>query len=155
MLAIARGNHGLAVLNGSLYAVGGQHTDGSYLSSVEMSDGGAWRNAPSMLSTRSHLAVAVFNNLLFAVGGINSAHLNTMEVFDGKKWSLAPSMITARIDHGIGVFGGFLYVLGGVTRTPSVKTPVFLDSVEMFDGTAWTSGLSMPTTRFAFEVLAL
>ncbi|PIO54288.1 kelch repeat protein [Teladorsagia circumcincta] len=86
---------GSAVLNGYLYAVGGEQA-GNYgdfiaLSSVEKYNPATneWTSVDAMKKKRYGLGVAVVNQMLLAVGGNDrTSDLDTVEAFDPKtnKW---------------------------------------------------------------------
>ena len=69
-LATARQGHGVGVLGGKLYAVGGQSV-GVSLSSVERYDPAVdvWEAVAPMASERDNCGVAVLDGSLYAVGG--------------------------------------------------------------------------------------
>ncbi|ESO84234.1 hypothetical protein LOTGIDRAFT_211219 [Lottia gigantea] len=108
---------GVAVLNGSVYAVGG--FNGSLrVRTVDVYDPlkDTWTACPSMEARRSTLGVAVLNNLIYAVGGFDgSTGLDSAEYFDVRtgEWKMMPSMSVRRSSVGVGVVGGFLYAVGG------------------------------------------
>src|SRR5439155_526290 len=78
----ARGGLGVAVVNGVLYAVGGE--DGaSLLATVEAYDptSNTWTTKASMPTARVWLGVAASAGILYAVGGYNGSFLATNEAF--------------------------------------------------------------------------
>ena len=78
---------GVAVLDGFLYAVGGQ--DGvSCLNHVERFDPkeNKWTKVSSMMTRRLGVAVAVLNGYLYAIGGSDGqSPLNSVERYDPQK----------------------------------------------------------------------
>ena len=87
---------GVAVLDGFLYAVGGQ--DGvSCLNHVERYDPkeNKWTKVASMMTRRLGVAVAVLNGYLYAIGGSDGqSPLNSVERYDPQKnaWTAMVSL---------------------------------------------------------------
>lgn len=128
---------GVAVLDGFLYAVGGQ--DGvQCLNHVERYDpkGGKflitqchyhftrlfhfaenkWSKVAPMTTRRLGVAVAVLGGFLYAIGGSDGqTPLNTVERFDPRsnKWTIVAPMSTRRKHLGCAVFNNFIYAVGG------------------------------------------
>ena len=95
-----RSNHAVAVLDGKLYAVGGDSDDGC-LSSVERYDPplDAWETVAPMATARSRHAVAVLDGKLYAVGGYANGVISSVERYDPAEnvWEAVAPMATARI----------------------------------------------------------
>lgn len=112
-----RAYHGLAVLNGLLYTIGG--FDGTdYFNSVRRFDPQTceWCEVAPMYTARCYVSVAVLNGLIFAVGGFNGFdRLNTAERYDPTRnqWTLVSPMHKPRSDASLATFNGLLYVVGG------------------------------------------
>ena len=97
-----------------LYAVGGQNSGSSYLSSVESFNGASWTTVGSMRTARRSLGVAVYEGYLYAVGGYSgSSYLSSVERYYGTSWTTVGSMGTARASFGVAVYEGYLYAVGG------------------------------------------
>ncbi len=156
--------HGLAVgvVNGILYAVGGQiaHTGvGGYtefLSTVEAYDPStnSWTTKASMPTPRGGLTVGVVDGILYALGGYGSQTkptLDTMDAYDPVRntWTAEASMPTARGGVAVGVARGKLYAVGGWGTTTG---PTGL--VEAYDPLTnrWTVKAPMPSPRVALGV---
>ena len=109
-----------AVLDGSLYAVGG--VDGSSeLNSVEKYDPktNQWRNVQSMSSKRFYLGVAVLDGSLYAVGGSNymgkdnytfSASVEKAVISTTSTTSAAMSINTVELPTFVVLFVAFIAV---------------------------------------------
>ena len=115
-MAEARSVHGVAVLDGKLYAVGGY--DGGRLSSVERYDPGtdAWEAVAPLTLARFGAGVAALEGKLYAVGGRGEEDedaweedaweaLSSLERYDPatNAWEVAAPLTTARSFHGITV----------------------------------------------------
>ncbi len=147
----ARQGMGLAVYNNKIYAVGGS-TGSSFvgtsppLSTVEIWDGNAWTTGEPMLTARSGLGLAVYNNNLYAMGGnigsyITNPPLSTVEIWNGTNWTTGTPMPTPRYGLGLATYNNNLYAVGGYNKGP-------LSTVEIWNGTNWTTGTSLSTARY-------
>jgi len=89
-MSTARQDLGVGVINGFLYAVGGDGADGNALSSMEVYDPSfnEWRAGASMSTARWGPGVGVINGSLYAVAGQGSdgQFLSSMDVLFGS-WS--------------------------------------------------------------------
>jgi len=150
----------VGVVNGILYAVGGQilHPgvgpgDGGhweFLSTVEAYDPStnSWSTKAPMPTPRSRLSVGVVDGILYSVGGTGSETvgpsltLDTMDAYDPVRntWTARAPMPTRRYGHAVGVARGILYVVGGSTET---------GLMEAYDPITnrWTVKAPMPTPR--------
>lgn len=138
-----------AVVNGGIYAVGGQASpSGQYLTTVEAYDpvNDVWTTKSSMPTARGLLGVVTVNGILYAVGGQNGAYLATVEAYDpvADAWTTKTSMPTARSLLGVSTVNGILYAVGGVSNAG------YLATVEAYDPATdtWTTKASMPTARY-------
>ncbi|XP_050413538.1 kelch-like protein 20, partial [Patella vulgata] len=85
----ARAYHGVAVLGGVLYALGGQDVSGRDLDSLEFynPDTDAWAEATPLTECKRGVATIGYQGLLYCIGGFNVAKdkksvLATVECFD-------------------------------------------------------------------------
>ena len=122
-----RSSFGMAVLNGSLYVVGGSNhkSESKYgMSSAECYTPGAsqWRSLPNMVTARYSMGVAVLSGKLYVVGGVHHddsgtlTELSSMECYDPLigvegSWSTLPSMRCAREGCSCTVVDGRLVVI--------------------------------------------
>ena len=102
-VSTARCAHGVAVVNGKLYAAGGVDSTYTALSSVQCFDPstGVWSVVAAMSTARYAHGVAVVDGMLYAVGGKDNANntVSSVESFDPStgQWSaVAGVMDTAR-----------------------------------------------------------
>ena len=154
---------GVGVVNGILYAVGGQirHPMGvgpaeggpwEFLSTVEAYDPSTnlWTSKAPMPTPRSGVRVGVVDGILYAVGGTGSATvgpsltLDTMDAYDPVRntWTAKAPMPTRRYGYAVGVAKGILFVVGGSTGTET-------GLVEAYDPITnrWTVKAPMPSPR--------
>ena len=93
-MAVERRALAVAVLDGKLYAMGGQDDGYNALSSVERYEAAtnAWEAVAPMAEARFYHAVAVLDGKLYAVGGFNNGFLSSVERYDpaetmcGRRW---------------------------------------------------------------------
>jgi N-acetylneuraminic acid mutarotase len=102
-MAEARSDHGVAVLDGKLYAVGGYSGgDGSYLSSVERYDPttNAWEAVAPLAASRAAVSLAVLDGKLYAVGGYDDGgnRISSVERYDPSvgAWEAVAPLAAAR-----------------------------------------------------------
>ena len=149
----ARAGLAVGVVDGILYAVGGDTGADPYLSLLEAYNPttNTWKSKATMPTARSVLAVGVVNGILYAVGGI-SKHvagriLDTVEAYNPATdtWTTKAPMPTPRFGLAVGVVDGILYAVGGGGGQP-------LTTVESYDPAtnAWTTRAPMPTMRNPF-----
>ena len=161
-MTIPRGKLGMAVLDGKLYAVGGQEDDGTHLRSVEVFDPqrGMWEAGPQLATTRCDFGLAELDGKLYAVGGNEADYfgrfpLISVEVFDPQRgvWEAGPRLIRRRASFGMAVLDGKLYVVGGDIGTGDFGSP----SVEVFDPQhgMWEVGPPLTTGRDYFGLAML
>ena len=146
-----------AVLDGKLYAAGGQsEADGATSNLVERYDLAtkAWEAVAPMATPRESHAVAVLDGKVYAVGGYSDGvgHLSSVERYDpaAKAWEAVAPMATARRDHGVAMLDGKLYAVGGFDGGR-------LSSVERYDPTAnaWEAVAPMAEERDELAVAVL
>jgi len=112
-MSSARSGLGVAVLNGFLYAVGGNNGD-TRLRSAERLDcapGGVyqWSTLPPMRQARSNLALVALGQRLYAIGGFDgTARLRSVEAFDPhlNQWRDCADMNLPREGLGCAVVEG-------------------------------------------------
>jgi N-acetylneuraminic acid mutarotase len=119
----ARSGSAAAVVNGILYVIGGNLTDGTTCSIVEAYDpvANTWSTKASAPSVRFFADGGVLNGLIYVVGGgVNGtgAVLATVEAYDPAldAWTTLAPMPTPTLLPGAGVINDTLYVAGGVAN---------------------------------------
>ena len=153
----ARAALAVGVINGILYAVGG---DDCYpdiacpTDQVEAYDPvtNTWTTKTPMPTGRGEVASGVINGILYVIGGIsaNGYLLDTVEAYNPAtdSWATKTSMPKERAFLAAGVIGGILYAVGGVdcTNYPACSTK---DTLFAYDPAtdAWTEKASMRRAR--------
>jgi len=150
----ARGRLATGVVNGILYAVGGQNTSGDAVTNLEAYNPAtnSWSEMAPMPTGREDLAVEVVNGILYAVGGYNGTNvLSTVEAYNPatNSWSTMAPLTNARCNLSAGVVNGILYAVGGDDTNGNP-----LGTVEAYNpGTnSWSPMASMPTARSQLSV---
>ncbi|XP_071497616.1 kelch-like protein 28 [Diadema antillarum] len=151
---MCRSNHGVAVLDGRIYALGGYNGE-SYMKSVEYycPKSNQWRAATPMLDSRSIFTTAVVDGKIYAIGGYGPNYLSSMERYDPDKdaWEKAAPLNDRRINFGVAVLHGFIYIVGGHNGEQ------YLSSVERYDPhqNSWKSMSPMGIPRTGLGVTVM
>ncbi len=140
-LNIARYQQGVCVVNGKIYAIGGEPNGNGCGSpgtkSVEEYDPltNIWTEKADMPTARESLSASVVNGKIYAIGGsrvLCDSILGTVEVYDPQTntWDTTKTnMPTARRGLSTVVLEGEIYAIGGYI--PSTST--YLTTVEKYD----------------------
>ncbi|KAM3139361.1 hypothetical protein pb186bvf_008581 [Paramecium bursaria] len=130
-----RSGFGVLNVNQYIYIVGGN--DGSdNLNSFDIYNQieGSWIKGPNMTEQRDELAISMYDNVIFAIGGFGGQFntcLKTVEIFQQNKWSLtAPLNVPRRALASVSLPDG-IYVIGGFDGGQ------YLNSVEKYDDGRW------------------
>jgi hypothetical protein len=108
----------------------------------------SWQRLPDLAVARSHPAVAVFGNRIYAIGGGGPgfASLDAVEVYDAEteRWQAARPMPTRRSGAMAVTIGDRIAVIGGGFKKPDGKFR-FLPTVEFYEPAAdrWWAGPDM------------
>ncbi|CAD8103312.1 unnamed protein product [Paramecium sonneborni] len=110
-----------------------------------------WIKFPTMIEARDELAVCMYENAIFAIGGFGGQFntcLKTVEVFTSGKWGhCAPLNIPRRALAGVSLPDG-IYAIGGFDGTQ------YLNSVEKYEDGRWTLIESMIHPRCTLSALS-
>ena len=149
------------VVDGKLYALGGDDGKGNILDTMEVydPDTDTWSTAAPMPTGRHNFAVGVAGGKLYAVGGSSGPNiwLDTVDVYDPatNTWAGVAPMPTARSCLAVGGLGDKLYAVGG---EESADIP-YLATMEAYDpGTnTWDAVAPLPlyTNRTCLAVGAV
>ncbi len=152
----ARGELGLAVVNGKIYAIGGL-SDNSPDNNNEQFDPASnqWTVEMPMPTARSDFAIAVYNNKIYVIGGtVGNGYVSNNEVYDPSTntWETKASMPTPRSDLTANVVNDKIYLIGG--KRYSNADPYFTETNanEVYDpaNNTWTTKTSIPTAVYAY-----
>ena len=111
-----------------------------------------WETLASMPTARSGLAVAVYENKIYAIAGDTGGVVtNVVERYDPEmdEWTSLASKPTAVSDVGAAMIGGKIYVPGG--QLASGKTT---DILEIYDPRidSWSQGAPLPEATSAYGI---
>lgn len=162
-----RAQHGLAAVNGRLYAVGGgraacQGGPACYATETAEYDPatGTWTDRASTFTRKNHATVAVGDRVYVIGGDDDFVRYASAQSYHPAtdSWSLLQSMPTPRTILGAAAVDGVIYALGGLTGTAGATGgSVAVDKNEAYEiGTnTWSVKAPMPTTRYGVSVAAL
>lgn len=142
-----RAHHGVAVLDGLVYFVGGFDGRECYSSVVCLDVGRKkWTTKANMNAARGNASVAVLEGHIYAMGGYDGARRTaSCERYDSSRneWNSVASMHVIRSNAAAVTAAGHIYVMGGTTGLQ------VLNSVERYDAVtdAWTRVHGMLTPR--------
>ena len=142
-LSKTRAQHVLVVEEEKLFVIEGS-VDGDTSSSVELLDDldAKSKETNSMNVKRKSFAAVVYDNFIYAIGGIDSGTKTThksVEKYDVTKsvWNFVSCMNVERRQHAACVLNGKIYVIGGIDATNTVvKTMECYDPKS--DSDQWT-----------------
>lgn len=149
-IPLVRSKAGCAVINDTVYVIGGSSGGGSLHNTNYVYDpvSNSWSTKAPMPTARSSLGCAVVNGKIYAIGGFVGGvqtDTNLVEEYDPvtNSWSSKTPMPTSRYTFAIAVVANKIYAIGGIL-------PV-RDIVEEYDPVAnsWATKASMPTARMA------
>ena len=162
-ITTARKNHAMAMLDGKLYAAGGEReADEAPDNSVERYDleTKAWEAVAPMATARISHAMTVLDSRMYTVGGHTNdyegllSYLTSVERYDPatNAWEAVAPMATARCTFAVAVLDGKLYAVGGYNLDDGN-----LSSVERYDPAldVWEAVAPMAVRRIAFGVAVL
>ena len=173
----ARGRLGVAVVDGKIYAIGGDSgyffgqspNTYSFMGTFQYEcineqydpELDEWTFKAPMPTPRYHFAIAVYQNKIYCFGGLtisgnsSGVETGTTEVYDPvtDTWETKTSMPTPRMRIDAHVINGKIYVLGGHTFTNYTT----LNLCEVYDPTtdSWTTKTVSPPYDFRTEASAV
>uniref|UniRef100_UPI003AAE8626 kelch-like protein 9 n=1 Tax=Centroberyx gerrardi TaxID=166262 RepID=UPI003AAE8626 len=124
-MEVPRYQHGVALLGGFLFIVGGQSTydtkgktaiDSVYRYNPRFDK---WLQIASLNEKRTFFHLSALKGKLYAVGGRNaSGEIDTVECYNLRKneWTFVTHMVEPHYGHAGTVHGDLMYVSGGITR---------------------------------------
>jgi N-acetylneuraminic acid mutarotase len=147
-----RGEFGLAVVNGKIYAIGGLNGNSLPVGTTEEYSPltNEWISMMPMPTARSGFAIAVYQNKIYVIGGtVGSGYVGNNEVFDPSTnmWETKASMPTPRADLSASVVNDKIYLIGG--KRYSNTAPFFNETNinEVYDpaNDTWSTKTAIPT----------
>jgi hypothetical protein len=145
---------GVAVVNDTIYLVGGMHSYNSppistLMAFYPLTD--TWEEKSSMPTARGMLSACAVDGKIYAIGGTQAfltSSYSMVEVYDPatNTWSERNSMPTARVALSTCVMDGKIFAIGGYNY------PVMYSHSEMYDPVTdtWTTRTPMQETRQMF-----
>ncbi len=168
----ARAGLAVGVVNGILYAVGGESNGGAALATLQAYNPATntWTTKAAMPSARSNIGVGVANGIIYAVGGKTGNFGSDLSIVDAynpatNTWTSKAPVAFPRRGPGVGVINGVLHVIGGAggagpaygqmqaydpgtntwTTKPPMLTPRGFIGVGVVNGVLYTVGGSLGT----------
>ncbi|KAH9383359.1 hypothetical protein HPB48_024578 [Haemaphysalis longicornis] len=148
-----RAYHGVAMLDGLLYFIGGFDGRNCYHSVVclEVKEK-KWSARSNMNVARSYISVALLGKYIYALGGFDGeGRTSSCERYDASRnqWDFVASMNEIRSDASAVAVAGRIYIMGGFTGL------AVLDTAEYYDPScdAWTRIVSMSSPRSGFKAV--
>jgi len=144
-----RSGPGCAVINDTVYVIGGQSGSGNETTNYvydPVSDN--WSTKSPMPTARRHLGCAVVNGKIYAIGGFIASEANIVEEYDpvADSWQTKTPMPTARYAFATAVVANKIYVIGGYVPVKDIVEE-YNPAADTAGGTPWQTKASMPTAR--------
>jgi N-acetylneuraminic acid mutarotase len=148
----ARGEFGVAVVNGKIFGIGGLNGDGLPLNTNEEYNPQTdmWASMTPMPTPRSGFAIAVYDGKIYVIGGsVGNGFVGNNEVYDpvNNTWEPKASMPTPRADLSASVVNDKIYLIGG--KKYSSADPFFNETSlnEVYDPIkdSWSLSKPIPT----------
>jgi N-acetylneuraminic acid mutarotase len=156
-----------AVVDGSVYLVGGLTDDGASLVPVSVdrllvydARTQEYREAPDLPARVDHALAVAHDGALYVAGGFRDgvpvAELWRLDLVE-RAWSELPPLRQARGALAGAVIGGRLYALGGAGATSPTGFVDAFATLEVYDfaSETWSFGPDMPTPRHHFAAVEL
>ncbi|XP_062305757.1 kelch-like protein 33 [Osmerus eperlanus] len=155
----ARLRHGVAVLGGQLYVVGGGefYAKDDTLKSAYRYDPqqGSWQRLADMQNHRSNFSLVVRGERLYAIGGDRdiNANMDTVEVYspESDAWSFSRHLHQALSGCAASVLDGEIFISGGFDCRYQCLVSMFLYRPER--GTTYLADMNLDRALHCMEVL--
>ena len=155
---VARRSLSVAVVNGKIYAIGGNAENGYVSTNEEYNPAtDTWTYKKPMPTPRYRFATAVYQNKIYCIGGVtsdgyysNESIAGVNEVYDPATdtWETKEPIPTPRRGLGAKVVNGKIYLIGGYVPDSSISTGFSILSLnEVYDPEtdSWTTKAEVPT----------
>ena len=148
---VARSKLGVAVVNGKIYAIGGdaRHGQWPYAGSIVGTneeydtETDTWTFKAPMPTPRCGFAIAVYQNKIYCIGGYirNGKYTGINEVYDPATdtWKNKTAMPTVRFELQANVVNGKIYLIGGYDP---LQTEKYISDPELYGFPNATSSLN-------------
>lgn len=157
----ARADLATSVVNGKIYAIGGE-IRGGYTTATEEYDPakGTWTRKANMPTLRGYLSSAAVNGKIYVIGGQGFGPTwQTVEEYDSAtdRWTKRADMPTARSWLTTVALGGKIFAIGGYAGDPPQNIRTYLPTVEVYDPetNTWMKRPDMPTARCLLSASAV
>jgi N-acetylneuraminic acid mutarotase len=148
----ARGEFGIAVVNGKIYAIGGLNGNDLPVSTTEEYNPitNEWTSMMPMPTPRSDFAIAVYQNKIYVIGGtVGNGFVGNNEVYNPvtNTWETKASMPTPRADLSATVVDDKIYLIGGkiYSNTDPFYTETNINEVYYPENDSWSTRTHIPT----------
>ncbi len=148
----ARAGFGAAVVDGTVYAVGGSYDSHGKNEAYDPVTN-SWTTKMAMPTPRYQFGTAVVDNKIYTIGGdagnwtAGEVVTDTNQVYDPQtdSWETKASMSTKRMGLSATVVGGKIYVIGGRIGAPTYDS---VSVTEVYDPSTdtWTTLEPIPTS---------
>lgn len=140
---------GCAIINDTIYVIGGRDSTGNRYSTCYMyvPARDTWITRASMPTPRAHIACAVARGRIYAFGGwIGGTATGACEEYDpvANTWTVKNSMPTPRYTLAAVAHNDRIYLIGGMNMSGQVFAT---NEVYCPDSNTWIARASMPTAR--------
>jgi len=149
----ARTAHAVGLVNGKLYAVGGEQEESVILEEYDpLAD--SWTPKRDMPTERGWLSFNSVKGKLYAIGGYNASFpqstVPNVEEYNPafNLWFTKSPLPAPRWGHGTGVVNEKIYVVGGANVYPPTAALTVVEEYDPVSDT-WTTKAPMPVGRIA------
>lgn len=134
------GNQNAAIFAGGL--------NPSTVSTTGEYNGTTWSTGPNMPTlVFGNTGVGIQNDFLVTGGRCGGLNVCLTREYNGSSWSTGPNLPTGRLGASGGGTANDAKVAGGKQCAPAAPTTTSLTVVEDYNGTAWSTGTSLPDCR--------
>jgi hypothetical protein len=156
-LPTARGELGVAVADGNIYAIGGFNGNSPLNVNEEYNPStDTWTTKSPMPTARSGFAIAVYNNKIYCIGGTlgNNEYVGNNEAYDPltDTWQTEASMPTPRADLSASVVNGKIYLIGGEVYSNTSPNYVETSVNEVYNPATntWSTAAPLPSAVYGY-----
>jgi hypothetical protein len=161
-LPTARGELGVAVADGDIYAIGGFNGNSQLNVNEEYTPStNTWTSKSPMPTARSGFAIAVYNDKIYCIGGTvgNNEYVGNNEAYDPltDTWQTEASMPTPRADLSASVVNGKIYLIGGEVYSNTSPNYVETNVNEVYNPATntWSTAAPLPSAVYGYASAAI